>query len=50
MADLELIKEQICDDYCKYRDMAFCQHKDVDEAEYWLEEYCAKCPLNEMED
>lgn len=45
---IEKVKEQICDDYCIYRSMAFSQHKDVDEAEEYLSRYCEECPLNEF--
>ena len=45
---LEQIKERMCDDYCIYRSMAFSTNKDPDDAEKYLEQYCAECPLDQL--
>lgn len=38
--DIDLIKEQMCDEYCKM------PHEAADQEE--LEEICKYCPLNEL--
>ena len=45
---LELIKTKMCDDYCIYRSMAFSTNKNPDDAEKYLEQYCAECPLDQL--
>ena len=46
---LDYIKEQICDDYCKYPEDCRSFIKDPDEAwEYLMRTHCATCPLNEL--
>jgi len=40
---------KICDDYCKYRELYFSEHKDPDEAyEALLDEKCSDCPLGRI--
>ena len=45
---VELIKSEVCDNYCKYPKMAYELYKDVDEAETELEMTCKSCPLERM--
>ena len=40
MKSIEEIKEQICDNYCKYPCMLNC----------YLEDICNECPLNELKE
>jgi len=45
----ESIKERICDQYCKYPDMAKLAYEDPDEAmERLMHSYCEHCPLMEL--
>lgn len=45
---IEKIKEKMCDDYCKYRNMPIPEGKEED----WMltdeESPCFNCPLNEL--
>lgn len=46
---LNLIEQEICDDYCKWPGYCREQRKDPDDAETMLyREYCAKCPLSRL--
>lgn len=48
--DVERIKEEICDNYCKYPARFLMIHKDPDKAhEAMLDEKCMDCPLELLE-
>lgn len=48
--ELEDIKAELCDDYCKRQEEALSKIKDVDEAMDWLmRTYCEDCPLGRIE-
>ena len=51
MNDLEEIKDEICDNVCRWRVRAFEQNKDPDDAERWLDSaYCSQgCPVMRLE-
>lgn len=42
MTDIEKIKEQMCDDYCKY---PICDDVTMEE----MHDICENCPLNKLE-
>lgn len=42
---IEKIKEDICDGYCKYPEQTRKEHKDAEEAYEALLEKCGHCPL-----
>lgn len=45
----EAIKEQMCDDYCKFRELSFEENKDPDDAYEWLQNnHCEHCPLGRL--
>lgn len=46
MNDLEALKDEICENVCRWREKAFEIHKDPDDAEKWLDKnYCSQgCP------
>lgn len=46
MNDLEAVKDEICENVCRWRVRAFETHKDPDDAEKWLDKnYCSQgCP------
>lgn len=46
----EEIAEDICDNICRWREQAFMENKDPDDAERWLlENHCnADCPVNRL--
>lgn len=46
-SDLELIRDEFCENECKLREKAFECNKDPDDAEKWLDmNYCSKgCPM-----
>ena len=47
--DINEIKEDICDNYCKWPEIVYSMYKDVDEAQKCLEETkCETCPLNRL--
>lgn len=48
--DLEGIKDEICDNVCRWRVRAFEQNKDPDDAERWLDMgYCSQgCPVERL--
>lgn len=52
MKDLELITDEICENICKWREKAFCENKDPDDAEKWLDmNYCSNgCPLKGVQE
>lgn len=43
-------QDEICENICRWRILAFETHKDVDEAEKWLDDnYCSKgCPVSRL--
>ena len=46
---LEKIKEEICDKYCKWPQLYLESIKDPDDAhEIMMEHKCAKCPLQRL--
>lgn len=46
---LNEVRRQICDNYCKYMDMVLGTHQSPDlDMDYLQETYCATCPLNEL--
>lgn len=47
--NIEQIKEEMCDHYCKMPEFYLSQYKDPDEAhEVMVNECCAKCPLERL--
>lgn len=48
-SQMEKIKEEVCDDYCKYQKESLEKIKDPDDAFEWLQrEYCERCPLTRL--
>lgn len=49
---IEEIKEEMCDNYCKYLDKANRVHltrlDDIDSLADMMHDICSKCPLNEL--
>jgi hypothetical protein len=45
---LEKIKEDMCDQYCRWPLMADIMAKNEDDIEDFLSEKCAACPLNKL--
>ena len=46
---LNEVRRQICDNYCKYMDIILETHQSSDLAmDYLQETYCATCPMNEL--
>lgn len=46
---LHKMAEQICDDYCKYRELVLEECEDPDEAnEYLIHNHCNDCPLSKV--
>ena len=46
---IEKIKEEMCDHYCKYQKESLERIKDPDDAAKWLmREYCEHCPLTRL--
>ena len=44
---MDAIINEICENYCKYPDVAKSEAKDVDYADDLLyDKYCANCPMN----
>ncbi len=42
----EVIKEQICDEYCRFPELSRETHEDPDDAFEWMQHtYCEHCPL-----
>lgn len=47
--ELEEIKADICDNYCKYPEQYWLEYEDSVEAhEQMLREQCEECPLNRL--
>ena len=43
---LEGLRDNICENYCKYQEKAYSKHKDPDEAiEVLINEHCNNCPF-----
>ncbi len=43
---LEAMRDNLCEDYCKYQEQAFSTHKDPDEAlDALMKEHCNDCPF-----
>lgn len=43
---IELIRDSMCENYCKYQEKAYSEHKDPDEAmDVLINQYCTDCPL-----
>lgn len=43
------IFDEICNEYCKYPEIALCERKDVDDANKLLmDKYCATCPIGRL--
>ena len=48
-AEIQEIKESICDNYCKFPDMYLSDYSDPDEAhEAMVKEECEFCPLGNL--
>ena len=46
---MEQIKEQMCDNYCKYPNQYYLAHEDPEEGfEEMLRDICENCPLNDL--
>lgn len=49
-SDVEKIKEEMCDHYCKMPEWYLANYKDPDEAhEVMVNECCTKCPLERLD-
>ena len=47
--ELNELKEDICDNYCKWPEIVYSMYKDVDDAQRCLEtQRCESCPLNKL--
>ena len=43
---LEGVRDNICENYCKYQEKAYSEHKDPDEAmDVLINQYCNDCPF-----
>jgi predicted metal-dependent peptidase len=43
---LESMRDNICENYCKYQEKAYSEHKDPDEAmDVLINQYCNNCPF-----
>ena len=46
---LNEVRRQICDNYCKYMDLVLETHQSPDlDMDYLQETYCSTCPMNEL--
>lgn len=46
---IEKVIEEICDNYCRFREVYLQKYHDVDDAAmYMVEEVCCKCPLDKL--
>lgn len=45
--DIDQISDEVCENICRWREQAFSEHKDPDDAENWLcNNHCsADCPI-----
>lgn len=48
--DIEKIKTQMCDNYCKHFAEIRATFDDIDRGQEELDRICEHCPLNELED
>lgn len=48
--DIEKIKTQMCDNYCKHFEEIRATFEDIDRGQEELDRICEHCPLNELED
>lgn len=48
--DIEKIKTQMCDNYCKHFAEIRATFEDIDRGQEELDRICEQCPLNELED
>lgn len=48
--DIEKIKTQMCDNYCKHFADIRATFEDIDRGQEELDRICEHCPLNELED
>lgn len=48
--DIEKIKTQMCDNYCKHFAEIRATFEDIDRGQEELDRICEHCPLNELED
>lgn len=44
---VEKVKEEICDNYCKYP-LLCGQHPEEEEFAEWLNKVCQECPMNKL--
>ena len=48
-AQLDEVKEEMCDNYCRYPAIYFMEYEDPEEGhEAMLYEQCEECPLNNL--
>ena len=47
--DIEKIKTQMCDNYCKHFEEIRATFEDIDRGQEELDRICEHCPLNELE-
>lgn len=46
---IEVIKDNVCDNICRWREHCLSIKKDPDDAQEYLEEnYCQNCPLGRL--
>ena len=48
--DIEKIKTQMCDNYCKHFAEIRATFEDIDRGQEELDRICERCPLNELEE
>ena len=48
--DIEKIKTQMCDNYCKHFEEIRAPFEDIDRGQEELDRICEHCPLNELDD
>ena len=48
--DIEKIKTQMCDNYCKHFAEIRATFEDIDRGQEELDRICEHCPLNELEE
>ena len=48
--DIEKIKTQMCDNYCKHFEEIRATFEDIDRGQEELDRICEHCPMNELEE
>lgn len=46
--DIEAIKEEFCDDYCKWAERCRSAHAEPEEAQIALDAHCDRCPMRKL--